>query len=774
VKILFTVFLLVFTFLSFSQIAVGEWRDHLPYTKALGVTEGNNKIYCSTDAAIFIYNKDDNSLSKLSKVDGLSDVGITCISYNSFNDLLFIGYSNGNIDLIKSNQIINISDIERKLITGSKSINNVHFIDNKALISTGFGIVVLDTDKEEIKDTYYIGPLGDKICVNEITSDENYIYAATESGIYKALINDSFLSNYASWSRLTTIPNYESKINTLICFNNFLYYNFDSELSEQDTIYKFDLTNETWAYFDSTKTYTTYSLALCNDKILASCNNKLQIQNESGETELLVSWYMSGYSLGIRNALIDSNDDIWIADNNNGLVKRAESGTFEIFYPNGPASSSAVCMTVENSELWTVAGGVDGSWNNLWKQAEMYSFIDQHWETKNSKNISQLSGSKDAFRVIANPSDNKQVYVGCWGSGVLELYNGEYVGLYDYTNSSLQTIIANSSYCRIGGLAIDENDNLWVTNSGVPSPISVKTSENSWYSFEYGSEIDASTLGDIIVTKNNHKWVVIPRGGGLFAFYENETFENLSDDNTLKFSIVDENNAIITNDIFSIVEDHDGVIWVGTNKGIVAYYYPENVFGDDVFYAQRIVISSDVEGQASYLLENETVTAIAIDGANRKWIGTEASGTYLMSEDLSEEIYHFTKDNSPLVSDNIMSIAIDQNTGEIFFGTDKGIVSFRGTATEGSENNEQVYVYPNPVREDYTGLITITGLVTNSNVKITDIAGNIVYETTAEGGQAIWEGKNFSNQRVKTGVYLVFSSNEDGSKTNITKILFIN
>lgn len=791
--------LFIISFFSFSQIAVGEWRDHLPYTKALSLVEGNNKIYCSTESAIFIYNKEDNSLSKLSKVDGLSDVGITCINYNSTNDLLVIGYSNGNIDLIKSKLIINVSDIKRKLIPGIKSINNIFFIGTTAYLSTGFGIVVLDTENEEIKDTYYIGSLGEKIIVNEITSNGTFLYAATEYGIYKASLDEPFLADYNNWSLLTNIPNYSSNFSTITYLSDKLFfsghiekYSSDS-LYYLDTMYTYNIIDDTWDYLlpdvDFTtiykidandnwvlksKDYKIYSTNTCNENVIIADGNRIFTSDETLNYNSTESFNGIG-SLKIRNAILDSDNRLWFADNNNGLVKKNDSGTFESKYINGPLNPDAFQISTSNNNLWVASGGINGSWVNLWTHpTEVYSFIDEVWSTKNAANSSGLAGVPNIIRVLISPSDNQRVYLGSWGGGVIEFYNGVFSVQYDQYNSSLQSIYPTSKYCRIGGLAIDNEDNLWITNGGVPNPISVKTPDNEWYSFPYGSEIDALDLSYIIVTKTGDKWVVIPRGGGLFAFNENETFDNNDDDETKAFSIMDENATIISNDIFSIAEDHDGIIWVGTNKGIVAYYYPENIFSGENFYAQRILIPSEVEGQANYLLENETVTAIEIDGSNKKWLGTESSGAYLMSEDMSEEIYHFTIENSPLVSNNIMSISINQSTGEIFFGTEKGIVSFRGTATQGSENNEDVYVYPNPVREDYEGLITITGLVTNSNVKITDIAGNIVYETTAEGGQATWDGKNFSGSKVKTGVYLAFVSNEDGSKTTITKILFIN
>jgi ligand-binding sensor domain-containing protein len=331
-------------------------------------------------------------------------------------------------------------------------------------------------------------------------------------------------------------------------------------------------------------------------------------------------------------------------------------------------------------------------------------------------------------------------------------------------------MIPGDDFCRIYGLVFDSENNLWITNSEVTNPISVLTDDGDWYSFNYDEEISNLRTGDIIVTESDQKWLVLPNGEGLFVFHNNGTISDKEDDQYKKIDILDENGKVISNNIYSIAEDLNGEIWVGTDLGIVIYPNPESVF-EEGFFARRIVLT--VGEVTQYLLNTELVTSIAVDGANRKWIGTQSSGVYLVSKDGTDEINHFTSENSPLLSNRINNIAINHESGEVFFATDKGLISYRGTATMGSDDFKDVYVYPNPVRENYEGDVTIRGLASDVNVKITDISGNIVYETNAEGGQATWDGRNFSGNRVSTGVYLVFCTNDDGSKTHITKLLFI-
>ena len=223
---------------------------------------------------------------------------------------------------------------------------------------------------------------------------------------------------------------------------------------------------------------------------------------------------------------------------------------------------------------------------------------------------------------------------------------------------------------------------------------------------------------------------------------------------------------------YSIAEDLEGAIWVGTDKGVTVFYSPGLVFSDFNYDAQQILITEGNYGQ--YLLSEERVKCITVDGANRKWIGTEKSGVFLLSKDGQEEILHFTKNNSPLFSNNIVDIAINPNNGEVFIATEKGLISYRSDATEGSSKQRSTKVFPNPVREDYNGPIAISGLVTDARVKITDVSGEIIFETIANGGQAIWSGKNKFNERVATGIYLVLSTNMFGEEKMVSKILFIN
>jgi ligand-binding sensor domain-containing protein len=299
----------------------------------------------------------------------------------------------------------------------------------------------------------------------------------------------------------------------------------------------------------------------------------------------------------------------------------------------------------------------------------------------------------------------------------------------------------------------------------------VKKTNGTWQAFSLSPYIVDDFISDVVIDQFNQKWIIVPRGKGILVYNDNNTLDNPFDDRIKLLNTNPNNGGLHDAHILSLAVDRNGQVWVGTIKGVAVFYSPENVFSADVnIEAQQIYVEE--EGISQYLLESEEVSCIAVDGANNKWFGTNNSGVFYMSEDGTKQIYHFTEENSPLLSNNIFDISIDNESGEVFFGTEKGIVSFRNVATKASETSEKAKVFPNPVKESYNGPIAIKNLTEDANVKITDISSNVVFEGFAEGGQIIWNGTNLNGDRVSTGVYLVFITNEDGSQTMVSKILF--
>lgn len=741
-----------------AQIGVGEWRDHLPFNFAIDVTESPKKIYVASENGVFSYNKSSHSIEKFTKTNKLSDIGVSAIEYSDENELLLVGYSNGNVDLIFDNEVFNLSDIKREMINGSKSINHILFIDEYAYLSCGFGIVVLNTEKREIRDTYYIGDLGSNLQVNQMAFFDSYLYAATNQGIYVADYTNQNLIDYSNWQRINEIPNATSSFNAIYVADGEMLVNQNNDFSN-DVLYKYEA--GVWQNY-SNEYNNIRKIVFNNESVHVVTNRNILFLNKNLSFQDSISnEHIPG--LNPYDVIVNSNT-VWIANRVNGLVKYS-NGNYEAVAPNAPYITESFYVDVHKDKVIVASGGVGMSWENSYINGSLSTFKNESWQSTINYQAS------DYIVARINPQNSNHYYAGSWGYGVVEYENNEIVETYNQDNSPLQSVLPEPGYCRVAGLAFDNQNNLWIANAVSENPIVVKKNNNEWASFKFDNLINNIVVSEILITENNNKWVVLPGGNGLFVFNENETIDNENDDFKTKLSVTGQDGKVISNNIYAITEDLNGEIWLGTNQGIVVYYNPEQVFENDNFYASRVAIT--INDVTDYLLKTQVITSIAVDGANRKWIGTQSTGVYLVSEDGTKEINHFTEDNSPLLSNKINNIGINHESGEVFFATDKGLISYRGSATMGSDEFRDVYAYPNPVREDYTGEITIRGLVSDVNVKITDISGNIVYETIANGGQATWNGKNFSGRRVNTGVYLIFCTNDDGSKTYITKLLFI-
>ncbi|MFH1004860.1 MAG: two-component regulator propeller domain-containing protein [Bacteroidota bacterium] len=763
-----------------------QWRDHLSYQQGIAVAQSNNGyIYCATEGGIFSLSKQDFSIERLSKINGLSDIGVSTLRYNDNNNTLLIAYKNANIDLIDANKrVYNISDIKRTIITAKKTINNIYFRGNLAYLACGFGIVVLDMNKKEIKDTYYIGVNGGYIDVKDITADANYIYASSDVGVYRALWSSTNLANFNSWNKFSGLP--KGIYNTIAHLNGKIYTNFSQPTKPwgNDTIYVYDGTawKKLFPLAPDSRGMPVKKMETGNNKLIISYISCVDFYDANGIwTGNRIGQYQTNYAIVPYQAIIDNNDTniTWIADYLNGLTKNICTWKCaQSFSPNGPNTSKVYSMQYVNDALWVAPGDHSTTWNGIYNCAEAYQFKDEVWNSFTKFNIPALDSIRDIVSIAIDPVNTEHVYLGSVGVGLIELNNGALVKIWNETNTgnNLQsTDWGSGHWIGIFGLAFDLNRNLWITVSAAPNSLAVHKADGSWQSFYFPKNItnltNSPVTGSILIDRYNQKWIIIPRGIGIFVFDENGTV-GTSDDKMKKLTFAAGSGNIPGNEVICFAEDKEGEIWIGTDKGIGVFYCPDQVFSSKGCEAQQIFIQQD--GHTQILLETEEITAIAVDGANRKWIGTRNSGVFLMSADGTKQIQYFTTDNSPLLSNEISSITINPKNGEVFFGTSSGIISYQGDATEGNEDFENVYVFPNPVQPEYDGPIAISGLAQDADVKITDITGNLVYHTKSLGGQAIWYGKNLNGQKVHSGVYLIFCANKDGTKTFISKILVIN
>ncbi len=764
--------LFVCTTLFADQMAIGSWRTHLAYSNTQIIAQTPEKVYGVSGGALYAVGKEDFSIELLSKITGLNDNNVSYIAYSEEEKTLVIAYGNSNIDLITDAGIYNITDLYRKNMAGSKNINSIYCHDKYAYLSCAFGIMVINLEKQETTDTYIIGDNGANESVLSFSMHDNQLFALTESGIKTAPNTGVNLANFENWTKTTTPTSAKNK--RLVIYNDTFYL-----LQTDGNVYKQNA--GTW-----TKIYSKI-----ND--ISGDSTELFVMEQEQFHYITLSEKKTFANSGIYMASYDAeNDEIWAAADYAGIAKiTPTTNATNVFCPNGPAVNTAWRIKYSDNKIFVVQGG---RWAVQYQRpGYVMMFENGMWTNITPDVISNVTGLKsiDFVDIAIDPSDNSHFFVAAYGMGIYEFRNNQFYKLYNADNSGVETIYPTRKpetayyyYHRIDGLTYDKNGNLWFLNAKTNAVIKYMkpNSDGKTVDFAYSNIKEYETPQDIIISQNNDalKWVLFPRAASsddtsIFAFFDNGT-DKTNDDQTRIFSYFtdQDGNRYAPQNFRCIAQDQNNQLWIGSSDGICVITNQTKVF-DDNFTCMRIKIPrNDGTNLADYLLDGIQINAIAVDGSNRKWIGTETNGVFLMSEDGLETIEHFTSDNSPLLSNTILSIGINEKTGEVFFGTGNGLCSYQSDASEGNESFTDVHAFPNPVREDYYGVITITGLMTDSRVKITDIAGNLVYETISNGGIATWDGNRSNGERVATGIYLAMCFSSDGKQYETTKILVIN
>ncbi|HNZ67938.1 MAG: T9SS type A sorting domain-containing protein [Prolixibacteraceae bacterium] len=755
----------------------GSWQEYSSYVSATRLADSGDQIFCAAGGGLFYVDAETSSINKITVNDGLSDVGIQILAWDDKRKTLLVAYKNSNLDLVTSDRIINLSDIKRKQLTGDKTVYNIHISEDEAFLACGFGIVAINLTRNEIKGTYVIGEDGSQVSVFDVATDGAVIFAATEKGILAADRDHPNLLDYRNWQRVGDIPHPEGKFKFLTLFNGRLIAVYTRDQWDGDEAYMLD--NGTWRRILTEVPYFV-DLDASSGFLAATAREEVFIYDKSLSVVRRFREYKTGNPaitpIEPRGSLVAADGSVWVADYLNGLI-RVNGGQDEQFLPSGPVSNNIFSLTYFRNQLWISEGGRTDPWNNQFRTPLFQRFQEGEWRYYSPKEYPEMKGFFDIVQVVVDPRDPGHFFAASWGGGVLEFKDEEFITRYNNMNSPLQTAIPEQPqepYTRIGGMAFDSESKLWITNSQSSYGLHSLNHAREWKSYEL-TEVSGFefTIGQLIITRNDDKWVVVPRDKASAMYVVNK---NGSAKRSLSVTSYFNNGELVIynrmNDVYSIAEDLNGEIWVGTSKGIAVFANPERVWKDEEYYAYQPSLELN-DGIYHPLLETETVTSIVVDGANRKWLGTRNSGVYLVSSRGDTEILHFTSENSPLLSNTITSMAMNEKTGELYIGTDKGLISYQGDAPPGKEDYSEAYVYPNPVRETYTGNITITGLLQNTDVRITDIAGNLVFKGKSLGSNVVWDGKNLNGNRVSTGVYLIFCADASGDKTCILKLLFI-
>lgn len=751
--------------------ALGTWKSFMPYGQSIAVCDAGDKIYCAATKSVFSYEKSTGTIQLFDKATGLYDIGIKTMNYDIANKVLVIAYNNSNIDLLyKGTDVYNIPDIKNKATTGAVAIYGISFYGTNAYICSDLGISVIDLAKKEISNTYVIGTGGTSVKVYSTTTNGTTIFAATDEGLKHASFNSANLQDFNSWILYDSTQNLPKKKATYVtAFNNKVYAVISANGS--DTLYEYNGTSWVNKWSNTNNIITSMNVVngnLCftvydNNGTTAGKLGKIDaagnftIQNSTSQSRP-VGWF-------------ESNGTTWIADLWWGLLK-INQGAEERIVPDGPGSSFVAQIEIKEGVVSIASGGADDVWYPNYSTDGFFIYKNGKWDNHNGSTDGVLNSFPGIAGVTSVPALGK-TYFAAFSKGYLEYTHADnsLVG-HGINNPSgfLEPTPMALGDSRVSCITADRHNNVWLANAGATKAIKVIKADGGLNQFAV--PYDISVIKKIVIDQNDQLWMPLRYvGGGLLVWTANGTIDDPSDD---KFRLLKNEvgaGALPDITVFTVAEDKEGNMWTGTNAGIAVFYCAGSILSSNGCDADQIKVERD--GYVGYLFGTESIRAICVDAANRKWIGT-TNGLWLISADGKTELLKFTEENSPLPSNTITDIAIDDATGEVFIGTAGGLVSYQGDAIAECRDCNAAIVYPNPVKPDYDGPIAIKGLVDNAYVKITDVAGTLIYQGKANGTQMIWNGKGYAGTRAKSGVYLVFSSTDAGKEKRVGKILIAN
>ncbi len=766
-KFILNIFLIFLISNAFSQSNL-LWKGYFSYNQIKGISESNNKLFAAAENAIFSKDLVSGDVKTFNTIDGLSGETISNIYYSPIFNKTIIGYENGLLIVINEadKSVFKAIGITLKQIPANvKKINK--FIENagKLYIATDFGIIQFDLNNNQFGDTYFFGTsVSSFYPVKHFTIFDNSIYAVTpNNGIFKGDLSNQNLIDFNQWSLFNA--GYWGGIATIN--NQLVAQNSDTNL------YKFTGNTPIFQYAIS---QLTVDFRVFNEKLVCTTPNKVFVFNN----QLTIISQIDNASISTLTPTFNFativNDTIFIGTLENGVVSNTitNPSIFNNITPNSPIRNTIFAINATTENLWAVYGGYKNynpydydltqPGNDNKPNRFGYSIYNQNgWQ---NTPYNEAFPARALCKITINPKNPNQVFLSSYFSGLLKVENGLPVFLYNKNNSGIESELAASGQIRVNGTAFDKSGNLWVSNSLVTKALKILKPDNTWQFVDFQSpsyNLNSNDVGNIVIDKNNTKW--FPNTNtGLIGYNENGNIIKVITGGS-------ENGNLPVNDARVVAIDNKNQLWIGTISGLRVVSNVDSFLSSVQIRSTNIIIEEDGLGQE--LFYEQSITDIVVDGANRKWIGTAENGIFLISPNGQKTIYHFTIDDSPLPSNAILDIDIDQRTGEVFIATLKGMISFKGVSTKGKENLEEVYIYPNPVRPEFSDTVKISGLLDKATVKITDIEGSLVYETTSEGGTIEWDTTAFGKYKVASGVYMVFISASDGIETKVKKLMIV-
>ena len=782
-RFLLLLFVILVPEVFYSQNFTNDWEGHFSYLDIKDISKGEAKIYAAAENAIFIYDTQTQETQKISTIHGLSGETISSIKYVEENGILLVGFENGlmQVYIESTSEFKTVVDILNKpaIPPNNKKINHFMIYDGFAYISTDYGISLYDINALEFGDTYYIGPGGSQILVNQTTVFNEFIYVATTTGIRKALVDSPNLVDFQQWNQVVGlnwvgIDTVEDKLYALA--TNKRLYEIVNDAIVQKIIYQ----------------YTPIEIRSENNSLLITTQKELYAYDVN-LNEIVTTQMVEDFDTEFTAATISTDDDIFIGTKGNPNTGRFGFGVlksnfenpieFEEIHPDCPISNSTFAIAAADKNLWVTYGDYTVSYNPFPLKKSGFSHLkNEEWINIPFESV---FGVINLNKININPYDLNKVYINSFGHGMIQVENDEPTVLYSLDNSSFQSSHPTITDIRVSASKIDANGILWCTNSRIFSPLkSYNVTTGEWKSYDFSDIIINPTsteigFGDLDIDQNGVKWIGGHRLG--IIGYDNSGATPL-----LKY-IAEEEHNMPSPSVKTVTVDRSNNVWFGMDKGLRVIFNNDDFFSNPNFEPSEIIVLDD--GTPRELLYQQYLTDIEVDGSNNKWIATLGTGVYYFSSDGQKTIYHFTKDNSPLPTNDVLDIALDETNGIVYMATSKGLVSFRSETSKPQETLQDAYVYPNPVRPTFNitnEKVKIKGLTENVNIKITDIEGNLVTEATSrtnskfkgynlevDGGTALWNGKNISGRIVASGVYLIMLSDLDSLETKVLKVMVV-
>ena len=742
-------------------IPVGTWKAHPAYNNATKAVKAFGEIYVLSDGGIYSYNPEYDELYTIDKVTGLSDTDISCIEYCKTQNALLLVYSNGNIDILYDDYTIyNVTDLKNNNL-GSVTVNELKITGDYAYLSTNIGLVIFDIKRCEIKNTYrFDTPVNTSVIYNDT------LYCATYNGVFKGDISDNLMDK-TNWKLFS-----DKVFRKLFIFDNQL-----SGLTNIGIVY-------TIKESDASLTHVLSFV----DELSLTADNRLALVQDTFLTFYTSYKNLKSYPLHSHiYDVVTDGDDIWLCQGVDGLCRYEidESGiTVKDTHlkPNSPRRNWFHSVSWPQQTTMLAVGGYH-NYNNIDYEGTLMLYENGRWSYFED-NLKNKTGLKyiNLTEAVQDPNDPNHYFVGSAGQGLYEFRNLKFQHLYTWDNSPLQSILTvdKYNYVRISALQYDKNGNLWMINNEVDSMIKVLKSNGEWESLYYSEIAGLPTLKQMRFDHNGYIWLNSSRHKpGIICIDTKSTIKDLSDD-IIRFSgSFFKNQDGQTEEVYDIYcydFDKDNNMWIGTNTGIFVLKNTDKFLTDPNPIFERIKIDrNDDSGLADYLFSGVMITALYIDQGDRKWIGTLDDGVFLMSADGTETLEHFTTKNSPLPSDYILSISENGQNGSVFFGTSLGLVEYGGQARDAQEtlSESNILVYPNPVKPDFDGYVTITGLTSESTIRIVSNSGKLVNYGTSNGGSYSWNLNDVNGNPVPSGVYHAIITTSDNNRSESTSITVI-